>query len=222
MSWAILGLLEAPVKQGIDDAARVLMDLGITPNLKGYGYLRAAVTIVANEGMPKRGVCRELYPRVAKQEGTTPSRVERSIRHAVEQAFNRSDPDTLESMFGSSADPGRGKLTNSEFISSVALYLSILSDTLVQKFSLIFPFSRFTGIYTMCLFRHKTVEKPTVIYGYLTAHFLEIQILIFYRFLSEKPEISKDGARNKIDLHNRNKKVRLFSHHTVHTASRCV
>lgn len=127
VSWAILGLLEAPVKQGIDDVARVLMDLGITPNLKGYDYLRAAVTIVANEGMPKRGIYRELYPRVAMQEGTTPSRVERSIRHAIERAFDRSDPDTLESMFGSSADPGRGKLTNSEFISSVALYLRAVS-----------------------------------------------------------------------------------------------
>lgn len=103
------------------------MDLGITPNLRGYDYLRAAITIVAAEGMPKRGMCRELYPRVAMLEGTTPSRVERAIRHAIEHVFDRSCPDTLESMFGSSVDPGCGKLTNSEFISSVALYLRAVS-----------------------------------------------------------------------------------------------
>ena len=61
-----------------------------------------------------------LYPTIAKKYQTTPSRVERAIRHAIEVAWGRGKMDTLEKLFGYTVNMGKGKPTNSEFIAMIA------------------------------------------------------------------------------------------------------
>lgn len=99
-----------------------LKRLGVPTNLKGYQALVHAVTIVG-ENPPPRSMTKEVYPRVAEIVGSTGSRVERSIRHAVERVFSETDPDVLMEYFGNTASGRKGKLTNSEFIYGIVEYI---------------------------------------------------------------------------------------------------
>jgi two-component system response regulator (stage 0 sporulation protein A) len=97
-----------------------LHELGIPANIKGYIYLREAICLVTEENELISGVTKILYPMIAKQNKTTPSRVERAIRHAIEVAWGRGNIDAINRIFGFTVDTRRGKPTNSEFIAMVA------------------------------------------------------------------------------------------------------
>jgi two-component system response regulator (stage 0 sporulation protein A) len=98
----------------------VLHEIGIPAHIKGYLYLREAICLVVQRVELLGGVTKELYPSIAKRYATTPSRVERAIRHAIEVAWNRGNVDVIHSLFGHTINSDRGKPTNSEFIAMVA------------------------------------------------------------------------------------------------------
>ena len=89
-------------------------------HIKGYQYLRDAILMAIEDDDIINAVTKRLYPAVAKKHGTTSSRVERAIRHAIEVAWDRGDVDVLNSYFGYTIHNGRGKPTNSEFIAMIS------------------------------------------------------------------------------------------------------
>lgn len=95
-------------------------DIGVPAHILGYQYLREAIAIAVNDVTVINGITKVLYPSVAKTFGTTSSRVERAIRHAIEVAWDRGDLDTLQKYFGYTVSHNKGKPTNSEFIALVA------------------------------------------------------------------------------------------------------
>ena len=102
------------------DITKMLHELGIPAHIKGYQYLRDAISMVVRDREMMEAVTKILYPEIAKRNGTTASRVERAIRHAIEVAWDRGDVDTLNSYFGYTIHNLRGKPTNSEFIAMIA------------------------------------------------------------------------------------------------------
>lgn len=98
----------------------ILHQVGVPAHIKGYHYLRKAILIALADMKVIDSVTKELYPAVARYFDTTPSRVERAIRHAIEVAWDRGDVDTLNSYFGYTIHNLRGKPTNSEFIAMIA------------------------------------------------------------------------------------------------------
>lgn len=94
--------------------------IGVPAHIKGYQYLREAIILAVNDGEIMNSVTKLLYPTVAKTFKTTPSRVERAIRHAIEVAWDRGDVDVLNSYFGYTIQNSRGKPTNSEFIAMIS------------------------------------------------------------------------------------------------------
>lgn len=96
------------------------LQIGVPAHMKGYIYLREAITMVIEDMDYLGAVTKELYPTVAAKHNTTPSRVERAIRHAIEVAWNRGKIDTLDSIFGYTINNHKGKPTNSEFIALIA------------------------------------------------------------------------------------------------------
>ena len=99
-----------------NDITQILHEIGVPAHIKGYQYLRDAITIsVADQDM-LTSVTKVLYPTIAKKHQTTPSRVERAIRHAIEVAWNRGKMETINEIFGYTVSNGKGKPTNSEFI----------------------------------------------------------------------------------------------------------
>lgn len=102
------------------EVTEVLHEIGIPAHIKGYLYLREAICLVVQRVELLGGVTKELYPTIAKRYQTTPSRVERAIRHAIEVAWNRGNVDVIHSLFGHTINSDRGKPTNSEFIAMVA------------------------------------------------------------------------------------------------------
>jgi two-component system response regulator (stage 0 sporulation protein A) len=99
---------------------KIIHQIGVPAHIKGYQYLRTAIIMAINDTEVINSVTKVLYPTVAKQYGTTSSRVERAIRHAIEVAWDRGDVDTLNSYFGYTIQDQRGKPTNSEFIAMIA------------------------------------------------------------------------------------------------------
>lgn len=93
--------------------------LGVPAHIKGYHYLRTAIILSIKDPQMLESVTKIMYPTVAKEFSTTPSRVERAIRHAIEIAWDRGDVETLNSFFGYTVNTGKGKPTNSEFIALV-------------------------------------------------------------------------------------------------------
>ena len=98
----------------------VLHELGMPSHIKGYQYIREAVSIIYDRPEVIGGITKELYPEVADKYETTVSRVERAIRHAIEVSWNRGNWDLMEDIFGHSVDIDKAKPTNSEFIVTVA------------------------------------------------------------------------------------------------------
>ena len=98
----------------------VIHEIGVPAHIKGYQFLRDAILLTMNEPEYINAVTKRLYPEIAKRNGTTASRVERAIRHAIEVAWDRGDVDTLTSYFGYTIHNLRGKPTNSEFIAMIA------------------------------------------------------------------------------------------------------
>ena len=98
----------------------ILYQIGVPAHIKGYQFLRDAILLTMDEPDYINAVTKRLYPEIAKKNGTTASRVERAIRHAIEVAWDRGDVDTLNSYFGYTIHNLRGKPTNSEFIAMIA------------------------------------------------------------------------------------------------------
>lgn len=103
-----------------DDTTRMLHELGVPAHIKGYNYLRECIIMAYKEPDVLNCITKVLYPTIAKQHDSTPSRVERAIRHAIEVAWSRGDIQTLTYYFGSTVDKFKGKPTNSEFIALLA------------------------------------------------------------------------------------------------------
>ena len=102
-----------------DDVTQLLHEIGIPAHIKGYKYLRDAITISVEEKEMLVSVTKVLYPTIAKKHGTTSSRVERAIRHAIEVAWSRGQLEMIHEIFGYTVNSGKGKPTNSEFIALI-------------------------------------------------------------------------------------------------------
>ncbi len=98
----------------------IIHEIGVPAHIKGYQYLREAIIIAVEDMDVINAITKVLYPQVAKTFATTPSRVERAIRHAIEVAWDRGDLDTLQRFFGYTVSNTKGKPTNSEFIALIA------------------------------------------------------------------------------------------------------
>lgn len=98
----------------------IIHEIGVPAHIKGYLYLREAIGMVVENMELLSAVTKELYPSIADKFNTTPSRVERAIRHAIEVAWSRGRVDTINSLFGYTVHTDKGKPTNSEFIAMVA------------------------------------------------------------------------------------------------------
>ena len=98
----------------------IIHEVGVPAHIKGYQYVREAIMITVADMDVINSVTKILYPEVAKRFHTTPSRVERAIRHAIEVAWDRGDLETLQKFFGYTVSNAKGKPTNSEFIAMIS------------------------------------------------------------------------------------------------------
>ena len=98
----------------------IIHEVGVPAHIKGYQYLREAIIMVVNDIDVINQITKSLYPKIATKFNTTPSRVERAIRHAIEVAWGRGDQKTVEKIFGYTISAAKGKPTNSEFIAMIA------------------------------------------------------------------------------------------------------
>ena len=110
--------------------SQALHQMGVPANIKGYRYLITAIELCMSDMDMLGSVTKLLYPTIAKRYDTTPSRVERAIRHSIEVAWNRGQIDVLDAVFGYTINTRKGKPTNSEFI-------AMLSDKLRMSHSLL-------------------------------------------------------------------------------------
>ena len=102
------------------DVTDMIHDIGVPAHIKGYQYLREAIMMSVEDSEMLNSITKILYPSIAKKYQTTPSRVERAIRHAIEVAWSRGKMETLDALFGYTINIGKGKPTNSEFIALIA------------------------------------------------------------------------------------------------------
>ena len=111
------------VKVNEDDLERRIFkfqtQLGIRSNIKGYNYIKTAITLAYNDSTILESVTKRLYPDIAKIYNTTASRVERAIRHAIDTAWMNGNVDVINDIFGYSVCADKAKPTNSEFIAHV-------------------------------------------------------------------------------------------------------
>ncbi len=98
----------------------IIHEVGVPAHIKGYQYLREAIMMVVNDIDVINQITKSLYPKIAAKYNTTPSRVERAIRHAIEVAWGRGQQEAVESIFGYTISASKGKPTNSEFIAMIA------------------------------------------------------------------------------------------------------
>lgn len=99
---------------------KIIHELGVPAHIKGYSYLREAIMLVLDNGDVINSVTKQLYPSVARAFSTSPSRVERAIRHAIEVAWDRGDTEKITEIFGFTINQTKGKPTNSEFIAMIS------------------------------------------------------------------------------------------------------
>ena len=97
----------------------IIHEVGVPAHIKGYQYLREAIIMSVNDMEMLNSITKILYPSIAKKFDTTPSRVERAIRHAIEVAWSRGKMDTIDEMVGYTISNGKGKPTNSEFVALI-------------------------------------------------------------------------------------------------------
>ena len=98
----------------------LIHEVGVPAHIKGYQYLREAIMMVVNDIDVINQITKSLYPQIARKFSTTPSRVERAIRHAIEVAWGRGQQEAVENIFGYTISAAKGKPTNSEFIAMIA------------------------------------------------------------------------------------------------------
>lgn len=99
---------------------QIMLDLGVPAHLKGYHYLREAILLSEGDIEIVSSVTKLLYPEIAKKFKTTDQKVERAIRNAIEVSWMRGNMETISELFGYSADSGKGRPTNSEYIARIA------------------------------------------------------------------------------------------------------
>lgn len=112
-----IGMSEVEMEKYV---TRIMLDMGVPAHLKGYHYLREAIMLSEQDMEVVCSVTKLLYPTIAKRFRTTDQKVERAIRNAIEVSWSRGNLDTFEELFGYSADSGRGRPTNSEYIARIA------------------------------------------------------------------------------------------------------
>ncbi len=116
-----------PIKRDLEkDVTDMIHEIGVPAHIKGYQYLREAIMMSVQDMDMLGSITKILYPTIAKRFQTTPSRVERAIRHAIEVAWSRGRMETLEALFGYTINTGKGKPTNSEFIALLADKIRLL------------------------------------------------------------------------------------------------
>ena len=115
--------MKSPAKNDYDletKVTNILHEIGVPAHIRGYHYMREAIIMSVNDMDVLNYITKELYPTIAKKCNTTPSRVERAIRHAIEVAWNRGKVDAIDALFGYTINNHKGKPTNSEFIALIA------------------------------------------------------------------------------------------------------
>ncbi len=100
--------------------SKIFVSIGIPPHIKGYQYLRTAIKTCVKDTSIISSITKRLYPDVAKQYDSTPSKVERAIRHAIEVCWNRGKIDSINNIFGSQVFTKNDRPTNGEFIALLA------------------------------------------------------------------------------------------------------
>lgn len=112
--------VQKPIRDLEQDVTNMIHEIGVPAHIKGYQYLREAIMMSVEDPSMISSITKILYPTIAKRFQTTPSRVERAIRHAIEVAWSRGRMETLDALFGYTINTGKGKPTNSEFIALIA------------------------------------------------------------------------------------------------------
>lgn len=121
VSKAVFPVIKAKKSYDLETMiTEIIHDVGVPAHIKGYVYLRDAISLVIDNLEYLNSVTKMLYPRIAEKYNTTPSRVERAIRHAIEVAWSRGKVDILNDLFGYTINDEKGKPTNSEFIALIA------------------------------------------------------------------------------------------------------
>lgn len=119
-------VVQMPKGKNLDaNITSIIHEIGVPAHIKGYQYLREAITMVYNNIEILGAITKTLYPAIAEKYKTTPSRVERAIRHAIEVAWTRGNIDSISHLFGYTINISKAKPTNSEFIAMVADKLRI-------------------------------------------------------------------------------------------------
>jgi two-component system response regulator (stage 0 sporulation protein A) len=119
-------VVQLPKGKNLDaNITTIIHEIGVPAHIKGYQYLREAITMVYNNIEILGAITKTLYPAIAEKYKTTPSRVERAIRHAIEVAWTRGNIDSISFIFGYTINISKAKPTNSEFIAMVADKLRI-------------------------------------------------------------------------------------------------
>jgi len=119
------GVRQVRAKSMDMEVTSIIHEIGVPAHIKGYMYLREAILMVIERIDLLGAITKELYPSIAMKFKTTPSRVERAIRHAIEVAWSRGNLEVINNLFGYTVNLERGKPTNSEFIAMVADKLRI-------------------------------------------------------------------------------------------------
>ncbi len=125
----VKGLIENKAKKNADGLhkptleekiSKIFINVGIPPHIKGYGFLREGVVMAVNSPEVINNITKKLYPSIGEKYSTSPSKVERAIRHAIEVAWNRGRIEAINNILGVRAYVGQEKPTNGEFIALVA------------------------------------------------------------------------------------------------------
>ena len=128
------GVTKNKVEHNLEqDVTDMIHEIGVPAHIKGYQYLREAIMMAVEDIDMLNSITKVLYPTIAKRFQTTPSRVERAIRHAIEVAWSRGRMETLDALFGYTVNTGKGKPTNSEFIALIADRIRLQYRQMDQK-----------------------------------------------------------------------------------------
>jgi two-component system, response regulator, stage 0 sporulation protein A len=102
------------------EVTNMMHEIGIPPHMSGYQYIREAIMMTVNNSKIFSSITRVLYPAVAEKYSSSSQKVERAIRNAIESAWERGHPDSIDTLFGYTVNNSKGKPTNSEFIAMIA------------------------------------------------------------------------------------------------------
>lgn len=123
--------IENTTKRRKNFITKLMLELGVPAHLKGYHYIRTAVLMAVDDMELVSSVTKLLYPDIAKQYKTTGQKVERAIRNAIEVSWQRGNMEAMEEIFGFSANTGKGRPTNSEYIARLADELQLHDEELL-------------------------------------------------------------------------------------------